>query len=68
MCWDGSSVNDDQHIYVEKSEDVKGQKCIINKVDVITSLNKIKEPLEEEIEEVREKRKEETTKYERGEI
>ena len=22
MCWDCSSVNDDQHIYVEKSEDV----------------------------------------------
>ena len=69
MCWDCSSVNDDQHIYVEKSEDVKGlrwscQKCIVNKVDVITSLKKIKEHLEEEIEEIREKIKEETVKYE----
>ena len=69
MCWDCSSVNDDQHIYVEKSEDVKGliwscQKCNVNKVDVITSLKKIKEHLEEEIEEVREKIKEETVKYE----
>ena len=48
MCWDCSSANDDQHIYVEKSEDVDGpiwscQKCIVNKVDVITSLKKIKE-------------------------
>ena len=69
MCWDCSSVNEDQHIYVEKSEDVKGliwscQKCNVNKVDVITSLKKIKEHLEEEIEEVREKIKEETAKYE----
>ena len=69
MCWDCSSVNDDQHIYVEKSEDLKGliwacQKCNVNKVDVITSLKKIKEHLEEEIEEVREKIKEETVKYE----
>ena len=24
MCWDCSSVTDDQHIYVEKSEDVNG--------------------------------------------
>ena len=56
MCWDCSSVNDDQHIYVKKSEDVNGrtwscQKCIVNKVDVITSLKKIKDQLEEEIEE-----------------
>ena len=54
MCWDCSSVNDDQHIYVEKSENVKGllwscQKCMVNKVDVITSLKKIKEQPEEEI-------------------
>ena len=61
MCWDCSSVNYDQHIiYVEKSEDVKGliwsfQKCIVNKVDMITSFKNIKEHLEEEIEEVKDK-------------
>ena len=60
MCWACSSVNGDQHIYVERSDDVKGliwscHKCIVNKVDVITSINKIIEQHEEEIEEVREK-------------
>ena len=60
MCWVCSSVNDNLQIYVEKSEDVKGliwscQKCVVDKVDVITTLNKIKEQHEEEMEEVREK-------------
>ena len=33
MCWDCSSVNDDQHIiYVEKSEDVKGLIMVLPKM------------------------------------
>ena len=41
MCWDCSLVNEEQRIYVEKSEDVHGlfwlcQTCIVNKVDVLT--------------------------------
>ena len=41
-------VNEEQQIYVEKSEDVHGlfwscQTCIVNKVDVLTELKKIKE-------------------------
>ena len=48
MCWDCSLVNEEQQIYVEKSEDVHGlfwscQTCIVNKVDVLTELKKIKE-------------------------
>ena len=51
-------VNEEQQIYVEKSEDVHGlfwscQTCIVNKLDVLTELKKIKEQLEQEIEEMR---------------
>ena len=58
MCWDCSLVNEEQQIYVEKSEDVHGlfwscQTCIVNKVDVLTELKEIKEQLEQEIEEMR---------------
>ena len=46
-------VNEEHPIYVEKSEDVGGlfwscQTCIVNKVDVLTELKKIKEQLEQE--------------------
>ena len=65
MCWDCSLVNEEQQIYVEKSEDVHGlfwscQTCIVNKLDVLTELKKIKEQLEQEIEEMRMKIKKET--------
>ena len=58
MCWDCSLVNEEQQIYVEKSEDVHGlfwscQTCMVNKVDVQTELKKIKEQLGQEIEEMR---------------
>ena len=43
MCCDCSLVNEEQQIYVDKSENVHGliwscQKCIFNKLDVITEL------------------------------
>ena len=45
-------------MYVEKSEAVHAllwscQTCIVNKVDVLTELKKIKKQLEQEIEEMR---------------
>ena len=51
-------VNEEHPNYAEKSEDVGGlfwscQTCIVNKVDVLTELKKIKEQLEQEIEEMR---------------
>ena len=50
MCWDCSLVNEEQQIYVEKSEDVHGlfwpcPTYIVNKLDVQTDLKKIKEQL-----------------------
>ena len=47
MCWGCCLVNEEQQIYVEKSEDVRGlfcscQTCIDNKLDVLTELNRIK--------------------------
>ena len=68
MCWDCSLVNEEQQIYVEKSEDVhvlflvmpnmhsdpdSDLICIVNKLDVITELKQIKEQFEQEIEEMR---------------
>ena len=54
MCCDCSLVNEEQQIYVEKSEDVHGlfwscQTCIVNKLDVLTELKKIKEQLEQDV-------------------
>ena len=65
MYWDCSLVNEEQQIYVEKSEDVHGffwscQTCIVNKLDVLTKLKKIKQQLEQEIEEMKMKVKNET--------
>ena len=58
-------VNGEHQIYVEKSEDVHGllwscQTCIVNKLDALTELKKIKEQLEQEIEERRIKIQKET--------
>ena len=42
------------------------QKCIVNKLDVLTELNKIKDPLEQEIEKMRERKKGDTREDEDG--
>ena len=57
-CWDCSLVNDEQQIYVEKSEDVPGLfwsclTCIVNKLDVLTEIKKTRKQLEQDIKEMR---------------
>ena len=46
MCWDSSSVSEEEQIYVEKSEEVHGliwsYSYIVNKLDVLTELMKTK--------------------------